>query len=135
MAIVVKKKFDIQVEDLTPKKVVIEEIRDKNDELEYLKVQIEELKDVKEKNIKLALQVKEFRNKKDEYRNQYNKIVKENIKRDKINKELNIIVLCPFLEMPISLFDCNESCKHKYCKQLYDCNIRIETIKSKFRIP
>jgi len=135
MAIVVKKKFDIQVEELTPKKIIIEEIKDKNDELEYLKNQIEELKDVKEKNIKLALQLKELRNKKNEYKNQYNKIVKENVERNKINKELNIIVLCPFLQMPITLYNCNDSCKNNYCYAGYSCLSRIETIKEHFKIP
>lgn len=135
MSIVVRKKFDIQDKDLSPKLMNIEDLKDKSDELDYLKNQLEELKDVKEKNIKLALQIKDLRNKSNEYKNQYNKVNKELIERHKINKSLNIIILCPKLEKPITFYQCNDACKLKLCELLYDCNIRIETIKNAFNIP
>ena len=135
MSIVVRKKFDIKIKDLTPKTINLEKIKDSTNQLEYLKTQIEDLKYVNEKNIKLALQLKNMRNKKDEYKDQYDKIKKELIKRHKINKELNIMIPCPHLEKILTLYQCNEACKFKLCPPRYNCNKRLETIKSKFILP
>jgi len=135
MAIIEKKKNELASKNLTPISISIGSIEDVKNRLEYANVELEKNQEVVEMNVKLAMKYNQLQEKYNLTKHELDNQIKHNIQYQKITKKLNFILLCPFLQMPITIYECNEKCSKEHCAALYDCAKRIMDIKIEYKIP
>ena len=105
------------------------------DKIENLEKKVLELSQVHDNNLKFYQQKIHFQKKYEEYKNQYDQMLKLNIDYKKILDNLNMILLCPELKQPISIYQCNRACLDKICDSLWNCEKRISDLKFHLHIP
>ena len=105
------------------------------DKIENLEKKVLELSQVHDNNLKFYQQKIHFQKKYEEYKNQYDKMLKLNIDYKKILDNLNMILLCPELKQPISIYQCNRACLDNICDSSWKCEKRISDLKFHLHIP
>lgn len=135
MAIVEKKKQELASKNLTPISISIGAIEDVQNQLEYAKVELEKQEEVIDMNVKLALAHNTMKAKYEQLKIEYDAQIKHIVEYQKITKSLNFILMCTFLQAPLTIYECNERCASGVCSASYDCLKRIQDLKAEYHIP